>query len=80
MSCMQYFFNLQIQVFVQTIVSAFLRVQTQWDTHGMEYPQIPLILHLKYGAPSSFIQVLQYFGNLTHQLRAGSRIYAKATL
>ena len=77
MSCMQYFFNLQIQVFVQTIVSAFLRVQTQWDTHGMEYPQIPLILHLKYGAPSSFIQ---YFGNLTYQLRAGSRIYAKATL
>ena len=79
MSCMQYFFNLQIRVFVQTIVSAFLRVQTQWDTQGMEYPQIPLKLHLKYGAPRN-IQVFQYFGNLTHQLRAGSSIYAKATL
>ena len=68
MSCMQYFFNLQIRIFVRKI-SVFTRVQTQWDTQGMEYPKIPLKLHLKYGAPS-FIQVLQYFGNLTYQLRA----------
>ena len=68
MSCMQYFLNLQIRVFVQKI-SVFTRVQKQWDTQGMEYPKIPLKLHLKYGAPG-FIQVLQYFGNLTYQLRA----------
>ena len=77
MSCMQYFFNLQIRVFVQKI-SVFTRVQTQWDTQGMEYPKIPLKLHLKYGAPRD-IQVLQKFGDLTHQLRAWSSICAKAS-